>query len=195
LNVLDSLIKDNFGSRTGVLRLLKCRFLELTGRYRKYRKINWSTIDHIVFVCKGNICRSPLGEAVAIKAGLSASSYGLDTSDDKPADARAIQFAASISVVLTNHRTRRIEHYSPQPSDLIVVMEPVQLEHFKSLEINGAHLTLLGLWLQSSRPYLHDPFNSTPAYFKRCEQLVQEATNKIVAHITQSRPFELKSRS
>lgn len=195
MNLFDAFIKNNFGSRSGALMLIKSRALELFGRYGNYRKINWAAIECIVFVCKGNICRSPLGEAVAIKAGIHASSYGLDTSDGKPADPRAIDFATSISTELSNHKTRRIKHYSPKPSDLIIVMEPAQLEYFKSRALNGAHLTLLGLWLPSSRPYLHDPFNSTPTYFTHCEKLVHEATNKVVANIMQSRTFELKSRS
>ena len=117
------------------------------GMYRKYRQVDFSTIDRLVFVCKGNICRSPYAESIATSIGCYATSCGIDALDGRCADNRAVTVAAERAVALGGHLTRSLEQVSLVPGDLVVLMEP---EHVVSMRVRewsrGCQMSLLGLW-------------------------------------------------
>ncbi|WP_331344893.1 hypothetical protein [Cellvibrio sp. UBA7661] len=173
-------IKNRFGSKKGMLRYFIYEVLRVFGVYRKLTQIDFTQVQRLVFVCQGNICRSPLGEAVARQQGFAAISFGLDTRGNDPADPRAIAWAQSNGYNLQNHITQRVDQYTPQVGDLLIGMEP---RHIRKLQSSFAQapvqITLIGLWLKSPLAYLHDPFNAKPEYFSRCEQLVVKATNEL----------------
>ena len=64
------------------------------GFFKKASDVNWSQITRLVFVCSGNICRSPYGEFYARKLGIDASSCGLHADDGGAANERAISVAS-----------------------------------------------------------------------------------------------------
>ena len=82
-----------YGSRRGFVRACRHKLLYMLGVYNNYRRIDWDKIERLVFVCKGNICRSAYAEAVAKSLGVSAISCGLSTKLDAPANADAIEIA------------------------------------------------------------------------------------------------------
>jgi protein-tyrosine phosphatase len=86
----------------------------------------WSKYRRLVFVCSGNICRSPYAEIAARDCGLAALSCGTHTENGRPADAVAITEAARRGKDLGRHKTRRWEDVELTPGDVIVVM---QLKH------------------------------------------------------------------
>lgn len=182
LERIKTCINDNYGSRRGLLRHVVCSLQYHAGGYRRYQQIDWERVERLVFVCHGNICRSPLGEIVARKAGVSAVSYGLRCRDGATANPRATRYADSIGLSLADHRTQNIQHYSPLASDLIVVMEP---EHLVSLglENSKAQITLAGLWQRRPNPYIHDPYCSSDAFFILCESRVRAAAESIAGRL------------
>lgn len=168
-------IKNRFGSKKGMLRFFAYEVLRLLGFYRQLAAIDFAQVKRLVFVCHGNICRSPLGEAVARKQGFAAISFGLDTRGNDPADPRAIAWAEANGYNLQEHITQRVDQYQPQEGDLLIGMEP---KHIHGLRARFAQapvqITLIGLWLESPLAYLHDPYNANGEYFSRCEELVKE---------------------
>jgi protein-tyrosine phosphatase len=80
----------------------------------------------LVFVCSGNICRSPYAHALARGRGMNAISCGTHTRAGLPADGMAIKEAARREVDLTSHITTRWEDIDLAEGDLIVAM---QLRH------------------------------------------------------------------
>lgn len=182
-------INDSYGSKRGLLNLCWFGLQHLFGGFARYRNIDWTRVGKLVFVCHGNICRSPLGEAVARQRfGLAAESFGLDCRDGAPADPRALRFASSCGIDLASHASRNIRQYEPDQSDLVVVMEPKHLAQLPARVTATAQVTLLGLWLSNSQPYVHDPYNSGENHFERCEQLVVLATEGIAARWQNRRP-------
>lgn len=177
-------IKNRYGSKRGLLRFLLFQLLQLLGFYRSLKKIDFAQVQRLVFVCHGNICRSPLGEAVARKQGIATCSFGLSTRGDAPADARAIDWAAAHGYDLTQHRTMRVDQYQPQVGDLLIGMEP---KHIHALTLAYAQapvqITLAGLWLNSPIAYLHDPYNTDQKYFSRCETFVASATDELIRRL------------
>lgn len=172
-------ILDRFGSRWGLLNYSKYLLHQWGGSYRPYTDLEWSRVQRFVFICKGNICRSPLAWGYATHRGVAADSFGIDCPDGDPADPRAVAYAATAGFDLSVHRTRNLSRLAARPGDLLVVMEPAHLpavQQFASV----AQITLAGLWLPRRNPYVHDPYSTNAAYFQRCEDNVVAAVERML---------------
>ncbi|HEY6527943.1 MAG TPA: hypothetical protein VIZ65_04555 [Cellvibrionaceae bacterium] len=180
MTIPSQFIKDRYGSKRGLLNLLQHQFLLLTGKYDHLLGIDLTSITRLVFICEGNICRSPLAEVVARGLNIEACSFGLGCTDDHPADPRATAFASKLGLDLSNHRTQNIQGYLSKPGDLLIGMEPKHISRLAPWVKNGVQCTLLGLFLDTPLSYIHDPFNTTPTYFCRCEEQVKRATVKLL---------------
>lgn len=178
-------IKNRYGSKQGLLRFWFYQLLRILGFYRALKKVDFAQVQRLVFVCHGNICRSPLAEAVACKQGIATFSFGLSTRGDAPADPRAIAWASAHGYDLRQHRTVRVDQYQPQAGDLLIGMEP---KHINALTAEFAQapvqITLAGLWLKSPIAYLHDPYNTDEKYFSRCEKFVASATDELIKRLS-----------
>lgn len=82
-------------------------------------------MKNIMAVCVGNICRSPIAEAL-LKRQLPDTtvwSSGLGALVGNPADPFAVETAAEQGVDLTEHRAQQITAWMCQKAELILVME------------------------------------------------------------------------
>ena len=177
-------LDDNYGSWRGFVRTWWGHFRYLLGGYQAYRKVDWGSVERLVFVCKGNICRSAYAEALAKSLGINAVSCGLNTKDGLPADDSAIQAAIRRGIDLSKHRTMRIETLDLRKNDLLVAMEPwqaVQLERKYGKEYG---CTLLGLWGQPVNPHIQDPFGLSNAYFDCCFNYIEKSLHEILSKIS-----------
>ncbi len=174
-------VANDFGSKKGLLRYYTYEFLRMLGVYSKFKRVDFTKVKRLVFVCQGNICRSPLGESVARHFNIPSVSFGLDTRGGDPADPRAINWARKNGYKLSGHETKRVDQYVPNDGDLLIGMEPKHIREIeRRFEKQPIQITLIGLWLDSPIAYLHDPYNTNDAYFNRCEQLVASATDALV---------------
>jgi len=94
--------------------------------------------ESILFVCKGNICRSPFAEKIAARYSnspkrFSFGSAGIRVEDPKPSPIDAIIAAKSFGVDLQDHASRRIGYESMESYDLIAVMETWQYRYLRNL--------------------------------------------------------------
>lgn len=96
----------------------------------------------ILYVCKGNIVRSPFAELYSnrLVAGkseaaipLKFSSAGLVTPDTKTSPEEAVRTAAQYDVSMREHRSRLINCSMVESRDLVVAMDVWQLELLKRL--------------------------------------------------------------
>jgi len=55
-------VRPRFGTYRGLVRLLLAQVENRTGGYRRFKQIRWESVKRVVFVCHGNICRSPYAE-------------------------------------------------------------------------------------------------------------------------------------
>ena len=178
-NALTRYINDNFSSKRGLIVALKYKLLYLFGFYRVYQQIDFNTVSRLVFVCSGNICRSPFGEYIAKAKGLNAVSYGLHCRGGDKADPRAIHEASIRGVDMQNHITRNISEYKLKTGDLILVMEPQHLQQLNASKVKYERVTFVPIWSEHPTPYLHDPFTTNDVFFSRCESVVEHCVNKI----------------
>src|SRR3989442_12759849 len=83
----------------------------------------------ILFVCHGNICRSPLAAAL-LRRALSQKKVGVASAGfmgpGRPAPPEAVAAAAHYGVDLSAHRSQLLTADRARGADLIVVMDPSQ---------------------------------------------------------------------
>ena len=183
---LDRAIRRRFGRKQGVLRVARAQLELLAGRYDRLETVQLERVDRLVFVCLGNICRSPFGEAVARSLGANACSFGLKAGEGKEADPAAARAARCRRIDLTRHRARR--QIELKPGDLVLAVEPAHLERVGELAGKaGAQATLLGLFAQPAHPHIEDPFGLSPEYFETCFAIIEDATRRLVARMRRAR--------
>jgi protein-tyrosine phosphatase len=151
------------------------------GAYRSARDIEWAAVARLVFVCKGNICRSPYASARARLLGVPSASFGLDAKEGAPADPTARRTARSRAVDLSAHRSARRESCRITDDDLFVVFEPSQLAEIRRRRADRMpRVTLLGIWTQPIRPHIQDPYGRSDRYFQRCFSIIDANIAELV---------------
>jgi protein-tyrosine-phosphatase len=101
---------------------------------------------HVLFVCYGNICRSPLAEAIARRQaserGFRATfgSAGVGALDGGAATAEAEQVAGEHGLSLSSFGSRYADADVVDRADLVLTMTADQLERVRSLGARRAYL-------------------------------------------------------
>lgn len=96
------------------------------GWLRADRLRQCETRERLIFVCSGNICRSPYAQEAARQHGLEAISCGTHTDNGLPANTAAVREAARRGVDLSAHKTTRWEDLKVEKGDVVVAL---QLQH------------------------------------------------------------------
>jgi protein-tyrosine phosphatase len=163
------LCERRWGSKRGLLSHVAWHAADTVGGLRRFRSVKWSRIERLVFVCKGNICRSPYAEARARALGLRVTSFGIDADCDKLASEEAALAAQARGVDLSRARARRVADVVLTAEDLLLAMEPWHARALEPLaQARGCQVTLLGLWARPRCPYIGDPHGRSEAFFARC---------------------------
>lgn len=106
----------------------------------------------VIFVCWGNICRSPMAERVAEgwleKAGITdveLTSAGVSSEESgNPIDRRARQWLTEAGYRADNHRAHRITADEIDGADLVIAMEDIHIDRIHRLKPSRTdHIHLL----------------------------------------------------
>ena len=133
----------------------------------------------VLFVCKGNICRSAYAQAVATRAapssgGWSFASAGLLAVQGTSSPETAIRVARARGVDLAGHRSRALAAFDPRDLDAVFVMEPVQALH-PALASFRARMPVLTLGMAAGDPLIADPYGRDDDAFHRCFAEIERA--------------------
>jgi protein-tyrosine phosphatase len=127
-------------------------------------------IRHILVVCVGNICRSPMAEAVLRNAlrgqeEITVESAGLGALVDWPASGHAEALMRERGIDISAHRARQLTPELIHGADLILVMET---GHKKAIEAEDAtargKVFRLGEWRDTE---IEDPYQQSKAVFAK----------------------------
>ena len=154
----------------------------------------------VLFVCLGNICRSPLGEgifaALAEERGLadqfhvdSAGTAGYHSGD--PPDSRSVAVAAAHGVRLTGY-ARQVTPHDMVDFDVIVAMDR---SNYRSLERmrprSGRHRGRLAdiVMMRDYDPEAHDPDVPDPYYgghegFERVYRILERSCDGLLDELS-----------
>jgi protein-tyrosine phosphatase len=160
-------------------------------RYERWVTVRLpDSVQSVLFVCKGNICRSPLAEAyfqsLVEKEGrqLTVSSAGLETTPGKPAHVNARAVAREQGLSLDAHATTQVHKELIDHSDLIIVMELMQKKRIHRLYPNTkGKVVLLGRFDSVGSLEIADPYSGTSEDFHFCFQQVSRCCDVLAARL------------
>ena len=141
----------------------------------------------LLVVCTGNICRSPIAEALfrARLQGLgefAVASAGTGALVGHPADDKAIEVMDERKVDLRAHRARQFDLALARDFDLTLVMEEGQRRWIQqSFPTLRGRVRLLGQWLDDLE--VPDPFGRELGEFRQARDLIEEAVDAWMARI------------
>lgn len=136
------------------------------------------TVRKILFVCTGNICRSPMAEALMVERlrqgggqFFSVSSVGIFANPGNFPDTLAVAAAREAGVDISGHRARVVTDENLSWADLVLVMESA---HGKVISRMFPHhsgkVGLLGDYSQSrgGAREIPDPYGSSIEIYRSC---------------------------
>ncbi len=149
----------------------------------------------ILFVCSGNICRSPLAqgvfENVLRREGLEDKVF-VDSAgthafyhDGEPPDPRAQRSAEARGLRISGQRARMIEPGDCQTFDYVLVADEGNLRTVRGLCRNNSDKVRLFLDYASRLPEteIPDPYYGGPDGFEHAMDLIEEASEGLLADI------------
>jgi len=153
--------------------------------------VNEPSRTQVLFVCMGNICRSPTAEGVfrhiVEQAGLAAD-FGIDSAGthayhvNEPADRRAAAAAERRGYSLDGIRARRVSAADFERFDYIVAMDRDNLDALRE-QASEEHADKLHLFLAfagAAEDEVPDPYYGGAAGFERVLDLVEEASRGLL---------------
>ena len=142
-------------------------------------------IQSILVVCTGNICRSPIGERLLQQKlpTFSIASAGTCALAGHPADGQAQKIASRYGLSLKDHVARPLTASMMQKYDLILAMEPGQINRISLIapEMRGKAL-LFGQWLREQ--VIPDPYGKSMEAFDYVFRLLGEASQEWANRLT-----------
>jgi len=162
------------------------------------RILDESALFRIAFVCTGNICRSPMAEAVfrtmIRKAGLtnSIAVMSAGTGDwhvGEPADERTVTSLRAHGHDGTVHRARQFDSEWFANLDLVIVFDRSQERILRAWAGNDADRSKVQLLLsfdgdQSGNIDVPDPYYSDEAMFDHVLAMIEKACASLFRQIT-----------
>ena len=147
------------------------------------------TIENVLVVCVGNICRSPMAGAIlqhALKdnSEISVSSAGVGALVGYPADEHAVTLMKERGLDISGHEARQITPDLINENDLILVLES---GHKRVIDANEpsarGKVYRLGEWQDQDIP---DPYRKPREAFEEALVLIDQGckswTEKIESH-------------
>jgi protein-tyrosine-phosphatase len=150
----------------------------------------------VLFVCSGNICRSPMAAEymrhVAARSGLGhvvVDSAGLLGIEDAPASDESVRVLREHDLDLRGHRSRGLREIDLQTADLVL---PMTVDHLAEMERRfgqgGGQRTLLrafegGPVASRGAPDLDDPIGRSLGFYRRCFETIRTCVDHLALQL------------
>ena len=179
-------LKHTFKTAYGIRRNAALKMLEsLTKNHylKRSKELDFSRINRIIFVCHGNICRSPFAEIIALSNNLKTTviSVGIDASGVDQPNHKAIKIAKEFGYNMDHLCSTKLRDITLSDSDFLVVMEPVHLEQISEMtDKANCQITLLGAWNDAPMLSIDDPYGGSDARFRMIFSHIQVSMDNLL---------------
>lgn len=136
----------------------------------------------ILVICTGNICRSPYGEhrlrqeMPTIKVSSAGIAVEKSLLVGQAADSQAISVALDFGVDVSQHKAKQVTQKLIDEHELILCMEPNQLEVVCQMYEGARHKSFLfGHWIGVGE--VNDPYRQEEQVFKATFSTINRATS------------------
>lgn len=164
-------------------------------------KVQQSKPKSIIFICKGNICRSAFAEyymrAKASKIDIKIDSFGLDVDQGKFSPPQAVETALKLGIDLSENVSKKLSQADIEKADLIIPMEYSQYKRTVAMFPEKKESIQL---LREYAPFpaslfcnIDDPFGWGKREFITSFTLIQKAIDNLCNDLNESPPAELKT--
>jgi protein-tyrosine-phosphatase len=142
-------------------------------------------VPEVVFVCYGNICRSPIAEALLQRAlderlgpghDWIVSSAGVGATDGTPASRGTKDVLKARGVDFRHHRARYLTPAIARRAELIVCMEPGQVAQVQRMVDEPSRVVLMG-------DGIPDPIGAGPDMYERTAVLIEDEIAPLVERL------------
>lgn len=135
--------------------------------------------NNILVVCVGNICRSPIGEALLKeKYGdkKHIASAGVQALVGKPADATSLELMAENGVDASSHKAQQLTKEMAAEYDVILVMEKRHMQDVTRIAPTASGKTfLIGKWMGDKE--IPDPYKRDRVAFEFAYDLIEKGVD------------------
>ena len=160
---------------------------------------------NILFVCTGNICRSPLAEGIfgqmVRRSGLESSflvdSAGTHAFVNSPPDIFAQSIAAARGIDISLLRSRQFTHSDLERFDMILAADKFNLHFINSIAtVDPAVNTelLMRYYPAAGIEEVPDPYGGNMDSFKRVFNLIQSACSGLLEKLQSPQPASVLDR-
>lgn len=155
------------------------------------------TTSSIIFVCKGNICRSTFAHYLITQninkkgryKNLKVDSAGLRARTGTASPSTAIQVAQEFSVDMEMHRSKLLTQSMADTADMLIAMEPNQVRRLQHLYPHRRqHIYLMAEFDQKwrnnyygwSKYHIQDPYGKDHDQFRTCFQRLKRSVEGLL---------------
>lgn len=142
----------------------------------------------VVFVCTGNLCRSPMAEGLARDWGLrnrvalevkSAGTMGIER---RPADPKAVAVCAEVGVGIADHRSQGLSDALVDWADYLLVMEVAHAHQIRDRYPQAENrVVLLGSFV--GQMDIPDPIGGWTYQFRRSRNQIQRCVEAFLGRL------------
>ena len=141
---------------------------------------------HILFVCTGNTCRSPMAEGyfryLVSESGrrdITVSSAGIFAGDGEPASANSLRAMKKIGVDISRHRSKALSQEMLEQADIIIAMTQSHKHYIGQMCPAALKKTKLLGEYSSAGDEIGDPFGGGSGVYSYCLNTMKPSLQKL----------------